>query len=225
MNSIYPNLNATRTASLSNITFPQPIANAVTSGKQQTGKVQKKYPSCIVYFWLLFILVCNLPSVKAQSSDSTTNIEVYKDFRTELMWLAKVKIAQGIHVGDSKRGARHVIPITGGTFEGPKIKGEVLQGGEDWQLVRPDGDTELNARYLLKTHDGYVIQVINNALIHMPSASEKKPPYIRSVIDLEAPNNCPYSYLNHAIFLGTLEVPQTKPGEEPYVIIGVYRLL
>jgi hypothetical protein len=141
------------------------------------------------------------------------------------MWDAKVKIGGMIMVGESKRGVRRVIPITGGTFEGPNIKGDVLPGGEDWQLVRPDGDTELYARYLLKTNDGYVIQVINQVTIHMTKAGEKGAPYTKSVLDFEAPNNSPYDFLNHAIFLGTLKMPALQPGEEPYVIIGVYRVL
>lgn len=155
--------------------------------------------------------------------DSSENAIRYKDFRTELMWKAKVGIANTISVGASKRGVRRVIPITGGTFEGPEISGEVLPGGEDWQLVRPDGDTELYARYLLKTDDGHVIQVINRALIH--GGNEGKEFYCRSVLDLEAPIDSPYDHLNHAIFIGTLEMPQIKPGEDPYVIIGVYKLL
>jgi len=158
----------------------------------------------------------------AQTSDSAKDTGIYKNFKTEHMWDAKVKIGNMINVGKSKYGIRRVIPITGGTFEGPKINGEVLSGGEDWQLVRPDGDTELNARYLLKTNDGFVIQVINRALIHI---GENNMPYIKSVLDLEAPIDSPYNYLNHAIFLGTLQMPKLKPGEVPYVIIGVYKVL
>jgi hypothetical protein len=135
----------------------------------------------------------------------------------------KVKISGMIHVGESKRGMRRVIPITGGTFSGTKIKGVVLPGGEDWQLVRPDGDTELNARYLMKTDDGYTFQVINRALIHIDTSS--KAFYCKSVLDFEAPYDSPYSYLNHAIFLGTLRMPVLKSGEEPYVIISVYQIL
>jgi len=178
---------------------------------------------CSVLFWVLAVSFS--PSASAQQSDSTRNEPVYKDFKTEFMWEAKVKIANMIVVGESKRGTRRVIPITGGTFSGPKIQGEVLSGGEDWQLVRPDGDTELNARYLLKTNDGVVIQVINQALIHIPAKGNDRTPYIKSALDLEAPSNSAYDYLNHAIFIGTLQVPVLKPGEEPYVIIGVYKVL
>ena len=161
--------------------------------------------------------------LSAQSVNSVDDGNIYQDFKTEFMWDAKVKIANMINVGESKSGIRRVIPISGGTFAGPKIKGEVLPGGEDCQLVRPDGDTELNARYLLKTDDGYVIQVVNKALIHTDAKS--KAFYCKSVLDLEAPKSSPYDYLNHAIFIGTLKMPELKPGEEPYVVIGVYKLL
>lgn len=75
-----------------------------------------------------------------------------------------------------------------------------------------------------QTNDGYYIQVINRALIHTPPGG-KMAPYIRSVLDLEAPVKNPYDYLNHAVFLGTLAMPQHKPGEKPSVIIGVHRVL
>jgi len=145
--------------------------------------------------------------------------------KTQHVWDAKVTIADTIVLGRSKHGVRRIVPITGGTFEGPNIRGEVVPGGEDWQLVRPDGDTELYARYLLKTHDGYLIQVINRVLIAVQFEGGKASPYIRSVIDLEAPSDSPYDYLNHAVFLGTLRTPTLKPGEKPYVIIGVHMVV
>lgn len=172
---------------------------------------------------VLSIAVLYPQNLKSQSVSPQAGVSIYKDFKTEFMWEAKVKIAGLINVGDSKRGTRRIIPITGGTFEGPKIRGEVLPGGEDWQLVRPDGDTELNARYLLKTDDGHIIQVINQALIH--TGKQNNVFYCKSVLDFEAPVNSPYDYLNHAIFIGTLEVPALKQGEHPYVIIGVYKVL
>jgi hypothetical protein len=178
--------------------------------------------SCFRLFTISLLALLWVQKLDAQNADSIKNISLYKDFKTELMWEAKVKIANMINLGESKRGVRRIIPITGGTFSGPNIKGEVLPGGEDWQLVRPDGDTELYARYLLKTDDGHIIQLINQALIHVGGSDGF---YCKSVLDIEAPKNSPYDYLNHAIFIGTLEMPLLKPGEEPYVIIGVYKLL
>jgi hypothetical protein len=185
---------------------------------------------------ILGILATSLYAVLPEQSDklkppSLSKIDPNKIepsdqvFKTEHIWDAKVTIAETIILGESKHGIRRIVPITGGTFEGPNIRGEVVPGGEDWQLIRPDGDVELYARYLLKTHDGYLIQVINRVLIHVQRDAEKVDLYTRSVIDLEAPNGSPYEYLNHAIFLGTLTQPKLKAGEKPYVIIGVYKLM
>ncbi len=146
-----------------------------------------------------------------------------EDFETELLWVAKVTIANRIEVGESKHGLRRIVPITGGNFAGPGIKGRVLPVGADWQLVRPDGTTELHARYLMQTEDGYVIQIINQVLSRSDNNGGS---YRRSVIDLEAPINSPYEHLNDYVFLGTLDVPtRLEEGESPYVIISVYRLL
>lgn len=177
------------------------------------------------FCFTLTIFLFTISNLQAQSDTDKKDAEIYKDFKTEHVWDAKVTIANAVRLGDSKYGGRNIIPITGGTFEGPKIKGEVLPYGADWQLVRPDGDAELNARYLLKTSDGVIIQVINRVLIHNEVTNGKPESYIKSVIDLEAPKDSPYAYLNHAIFLGTLTVPALKAGETPYVIIGVYKVL
>ena len=183
----------------------------------------KSISKIVLIFNILTVVFLYTQKLSAQNINSANEGNLYKDFKTEFMWEAKVKIGNMISVGESKRGTRRVIPITGGTFSGPKIKGEVLFGGEDTQLVRPDGDTELNARYLLKTDDGFVIHVTNNALMHTDLKTNAF--YCKSVLDLEAPQNSPYDYLNHAIFIGTLKIPELKQGEEPYVIIGVYKLL
>jgi hypothetical protein len=184
--------------------------------------IGESFKSLSIKVLAISLICCFSKPAHSQTSNTTA---LYKDFKTEHVWDAKVKIANTIVLGESKRGTRRIVPILGGTFSGPKIRGEVLPGGEDWQTVRPDGDTELYARYLLKTDDGFIIQVINQVLIHTPPEKEKAQPYIRSVIDLEAPVDSPYAWLNHAIFLGTLEVPVLSAGQEPYVIIGVYKLL
>jgi hypothetical protein len=165
------------------------------------------------------------PPAAASKVGTDDRASVDRHFKTEHIWDAKVTIASGAVLGKSKHGWRRIVPITGGSFQGPNIRGDVMPGGEDWQLYRPDGDTELYARYLLKTHDGHIMQVINRVLMHYPSTGDKGDPYGRSVIDLEAPLGSPYEYLNHAIFFGTLTQPTLKPGETPYVVIGVYQLL
>jgi len=180
---------------------------------------RKPYGIELVACLSLILSVCCF----SQSSPSSTDT-AYPALRAEHVFDARVAIGELLNIGKSKHGERRLIPITGGTFKGPNIEGIVVPGGADWQLTRPDGDTELNARYTLKTNDGFLIQVINRVLLHPPKNKDDSV-YTRSVIDFEAPTDSPYDWLNHAIFLGTLTVPQPMPQDKPYVIIGVYRVL
>jgi hypothetical protein len=55
-------------------------------------------------------------------------------------------------------GSRRIIPVTGGTFEGPRLKGTIAPGpGGDWVLARPDGSVRLDVRLTLLTDDGAAI--------------------------------------------------------------------
>lgn len=165
------------------------------------------------------LFLVNVQSLTAQNAPANTPAKaaepIYKDFKTELVLEAKVNIGSMVNVGESKRGTRRIIPITGGTFSGPNIKGTVLPMGEDWQLTRPDGATELSAIYLLKTDDGVVIRIHNQVLMGQGGAA-------RSVIDFEAPLKSPYAYLNNSVYLGTLGMGQGQPS---HVVITVYKVL
>jgi len=69
------------------------------------------------------------------------------------------------------KGGRRIVPITGGEVFGPRLRGKVIPGGADWQIVRTDGVAELEARYTLETADGALIYVRNHALRHGPAAA------------------------------------------------------
>jgi hypothetical protein len=70
--------------------------------------------------------------------------------------------------GATPYGERRIINILGGTVEGPKLKGRVLQGGADWQIVRSDGVVDLRARYTVETDTGGHILVNSEGLRHGP---------------------------------------------------------
>jgi hypothetical protein len=65
-------------------------------------------------------------------------------------------------------GKRRIIPIAGGEVLGPRIRGTVLPAGADYQLMRADGVTELQARYAIETEDKQLIYVENSGLRHGP---------------------------------------------------------
>lgn len=73
----------------------------------------------------------------------------------------RATLAPAIEQGEVDQGRKRFIAITGGTVSGPKLVGEVLPGGGDWQVILPGGLTSIEARYFLKTTDGTVIEVTN----------------------------------------------------------------
>ena len=62
-----------------------------------------------------------------------------------------------INVGATPQGIRQIVYVKGGTVKGPKINGEILPGGGDWVLVRPDGAAVLDVRAAIRTDDGHAI--------------------------------------------------------------------
>ena len=71
-------------------------------------------------------------------------------------------------LGNTPYGERRIIDIKDGTVDGPKLKGKVLAGGADWQIVRSDGVVHLTARYTIETETGGLILVNSEGYRHGP---------------------------------------------------------
>ena len=115
----------------------------------------------------------------------------------------KVKCEGAYQVGQTSHGNRFIIPIVGGTFEGPKMKGTILSGGADYQLQDNEhGRTEVEAIYSIKTDDGVNIHVRNRGLICTGKDENGNPQfYFRTTPQFEAPFDSKYAWLNNAIFV------------------------
>ncbi|HSD74668.1 MAG TPA: DUF3237 domain-containing protein [Steroidobacteraceae bacterium] len=128
----------------------------------------------------------------------------------EFVFELRGTLAPAHAIGPTPQGARRMVPITGGSFEGPRLRGSIMPGGADWQVLRGDGVSELEALYLLRTHDDVLIQVRNRGLRHGPEAvmqrlfaGEPVDPreyYFRAVPSFAAPAGA-YEWLNRSIFL------------------------
>ena len=81
----------------------------------------------------------------------------------------EVVVPPPLKLGVVPLGTRVIAPITGGTFEGPRLRGKVLPGGGDWTLLRPDGVLELDLRITLETDDGALIGMSSFGLRHGPA--------------------------------------------------------
>lgn len=87
----------------------------------------------------------------------------------EKIFSIAVRVDKPILVGqDEVVGRRQLIPILGGEVTGENIHGEVLPGGVDSQIIRPDGKCDLSARYAIRLDDGRSIYIENNGIRTVP---------------------------------------------------------
>ena len=144
----------------------------------------------------------NINSPRQQNgapSISTPQRQAAEPKAPELEYVVRlnVTLGQAYSSGNNGKGTRTIIPITGGTFEGPDIKGEVLPGGADYQLA-VDGRNEVEAIYCIRTDDGVTIHVRNNGIIKMGGQGGM---YFRCAPKFEAPKDSKYAWMNESLFL------------------------
>ena len=88
---------------------------------------------------------------------------------TRLLMTLRVTVAAPQNIGAVPNGTRRTAPLSGGSFEGPRLRGTVLPGGSaDWLLLRADGVLELDLRATLRTDDGALVSMRSFGLRHGP---------------------------------------------------------
>ena len=92
--------------------------------------------------------------------------EVLKALRTRPLFVMRLNVRRLQIVGATPGGVRRIGVVFGGSFRGERLSGEVLDGGDDWQSVRQDGVTTLDARIVLRTTDDALIGMTYRGLRH-----------------------------------------------------------
>src|SRR5467141_3163186 len=116
----------------------------------------------------------------------------------------KIVAAPPQKLGTVPHGMRSIVPVTGGDFEGPRLRGKVLPGGGDWLLLRPDGVLELDLRITLETDD--------QALIYMTFQGLRHGSYFRTLPRFETSTEA-YAFLNRIVSVG---VGEARPRSEEH---------
>jgi hypothetical protein len=139
----------------------------------------------------------------------------------------RAQVAPPTEIGEVPHGRRRIVAILGGTVKGPQLNATVLPGGADWQLIQPDGFSELDTRYTLETDKGQRVYVQNAGIRHAaPDVMQKllageivdpKLVYFRTVPKFEtaAPE---LQWLARSVFVG---IGERFPTE---VVVRFYRL-
>jgi hypothetical protein len=111
----------------------------------------------IMYNIDLTLVVCAWAVVGAVLlAGSSGAAPVEEKLQSELLFDLVFERGAATNVG-SPGGNKVVVPVSAGTFEGPKLKGAVVAPSGDAITVRQDGSSVLDLRLLLQTDDGQKI--------------------------------------------------------------------
>jgi muconolactone delta-isomerase len=92
------------------------------------------------------------------------------DPRLTRVFQLEATLGEPLDLGDTARGRRRIVPLTGGAFAGPELNGKLLPGASaDWQIVLADGTTLGDLRYTLQTDAGALIYVQSRGVRHGPA--------------------------------------------------------
>ena len=167
---------------------------------------------------LIFLALLTAFAIKGSAQ-----VEIPKETpQMEFVMQLKVTLDEAYSCGETQHGQRVVIPITGGNFEGPRIKGTILSGGADYQLVNKVLDrTELEAIYCIKTDDGVCIHIRNKGIIANDKDEQgNSSSYFKCSPLFEAPADSKYAWLNNALFVCSPDWSQGFQG----IVLNVWRV-
>ena len=163
----------------------------------------------------------------AASSDAVTGPPLGARLpQFEFVYECEATLSPAVELGKTIEGQRRIIPITGGTVRGPKIRAELLNGGWDWNLSRNDGAGSVEAAYYMKTDDGVLIRIVNSGVgggggAPPAEAANGERFFMFTHPQFEAPIG-KYDWLNRAMFVGTLGA---RKDVRNAVLIRVFQLV
>jgi hypothetical protein len=131
---------------------------------------------------------------------------------TRPLFELRLQVPEIVDLGDTPLGRRRIATVTGGTFEGERLRGQVVGApAGDWLLQRSDGVLVLDVRLALRVDGGELIYMSYRGLRHGPpdvmarlAAGESVDPasyYFRiaPVFETSAPK---YQWLNRIVAVG-----------------------
>ncbi len=151
------------------------------------------------------------------------------DIQSEFLFEIDLKVTPPQILGATPFGDRRIVTVTGGTFEGPNIKGTVVpNSGGDWLLLRADGVLQLDVRVTLQTDDDALIYMAYRGLrdaspevaerLARGDAVDASEYYFRTTPHFETASE-KYSWLNRIIAVAMGDRRATGPLYRVYKIL------
>lgn len=111
-------------------------------------------------------------------------------------------------------GERSIVTVTGGAFQGPRLKGTISPGGGDWIVQRSDGSRVLDVRIVMTTDDEQRIYVTWRGIAYTENGT-----LIARIVPTFETGSAKYAWLNRVVSVG---VYRPKAGAVAY---RVFRIL
>ena len=152
-----------------------------------------------------------------------------KELRFRHLLTIAIELHPILDLGATPAGLRRIVPVSGGRFEGERLKGEVLaHAGSDLLLTRADGSLQQDVRLPLRTHDGALILMTYRGIRHSSkdvaeriARGETVSPesyYLRTVPFFETAAPA-YDWMNRIVTVGTGERRPNGVAYEVYEIL------
>jgi hypothetical protein len=109
--------------------------------------------------------------------------------RLTKVYRLEATLAEPTDLGDISQGHRRIVALTGGTFTGPELNGELLAGASaDWQIILPDGTALGDIRYTLRTDRGDLLYVQSRSIRHGSADVLARPGKARTSMPASTPS-------------------------------------
>jgi hypothetical protein len=161
-------------------------------------------------------LLAAIANIAAEPPNNPQVSQPTKDDKLQSEFLFDLNLEAGTpqNLGSSA-GGRLIVPVSGGTFNGPGLKGTIVAPGGDWIVQRPDGSRVLDVRILLKTDDGQEIYMSWRGIAYTPPGGVLFA-RILPLFETAAPK---YAWLNNVVAIGVYRPDSGK------IAYRVYRIL
>jgi hypothetical protein len=90
------------------------------------------------------------------------------EMRYQSLFTFQIDVKPPYVIGATPGYDRRIGEISGGRFEGERLRGKFLSGGSDWQSLRADGTITINVRLVMETDDGALIGMTYLGMRHGP---------------------------------------------------------
>ncbi|WP_198377581.1 DUF3237 domain-containing protein [Neoroseomonas rubea] len=148
--------------------------------------------------------------------------------KTEFLFRVVLSVGAPQSVGATRNGELRIVPVTGGTAEGPRFKGEVLPGtAADWLRVDADGTAHMDVRLTLKAESGGIVYMHYTGIrtgspevlarLNSGQAVDPSEYYFRTAVRFET-GAAELAWMNKIIAVGVGQRPPSGPTYDVYAI-------